>query len=112
VSIDWSALRALEQVTAKATVGFSMTRSSSRGFTKKTYEDKDRQEAVIRESSLDWIIVRPASFNDGPKRGHLRAETDLNGVTIRSISRADAAAFVLEQVSSDRYLRTTPLVGD
>ena len=81
-------------------------------FTKKTYEDKDRQEAVIRESSLDWIIVRPASFNDGPKRGHLRAETDLNGVTIRSISRADAAAFVLEQVSSDRYLRTTPLVGD
>jgi putative NADH-flavin reductase len=80
-------------------------------FTKETYADKDRQEALIRESSLDWIIVRPASFNNGPQRGNLRAVTDLKNVTIRSISRADAAAFVVEQLCSDRYLRKTPLVG-
>jgi hypothetical protein len=47
----------------------------------------------------------------GPQRGHLRAVTDLKGVTIRSISRADAAAFVLAQLRSDTYLRKTPLVG-
>jgi hypothetical protein len=80
-------------------------------LTKETYADKDRQEALIRESSLDWIIVRPASFTNGPQRGNLRAVTDLKNVTIRSISRADAAAFVLEQLRSDRYLRKTPLVG-
>jgi putative NADH-flavin reductase len=80
-------------------------------FTKETYVDKDRQEAVIRESSLDWIIVRPASFTNGPQLGNLRALTDLKGVTIRSIARADTAAFVLEQLRSDTYLRKAPLVG-
>lgn len=80
-------------------------------FTKETYADKDRQEALIRESSLDWIIVRPASFTNGPQRGNLRAVTDLKGVTIRAICRADAAAFVLEQLRSDTYLHKTPLVG-
>jgi putative NADH-flavin reductase len=80
-------------------------------FAKETYADKDRQEALIRESSLDWIVVRPASFTNGPQRGNLRALTDLNGVTIRSISRADAAAFVLAQLRSDTYLRQTPLIG-
>jgi putative NADH-flavin reductase len=80
-------------------------------FTKETYADKDRQEALIRESSLDWIIVRPASFNNGPQPGNLRAVTDLKNITIRSISRADAAGFVLEQLSSDRYLRKSPVVG-
>ena len=80
-------------------------------ITKETYVDKDRQEALIRESSLDWIIVRPAAFNNGPQRGNLRAVTDLKNITIRSISRADAAAFVLEQLHSDRYLHKTPLVG-
>jgi putative NADH-flavin reductase len=29
-------------------------------FTRKRYEDKDRQEALIAASDLDWIIVRPA----------------------------------------------------
>jgi putative NADH-flavin reductase len=80
-------------------------------FTIETYVDKDRQEALIGESSLDWIIVRPASFTDGPQRGNLRALTDLKGITIRSISRADTAAFVLEQLRSDTYLRKAPLVG-
>lgn len=80
-------------------------------FTKETYADKDRQEALIRESSLDWIIVRPASFTNGLQRGNLRAVTDLKGVTIRAISPADAAAFVLEQLRSDTYLHKTPLVG-
>lgn len=29
-------------------------------FIKPIYEDKDRQEQLIRESDLDWVIVRPA----------------------------------------------------
>jgi hypothetical protein len=56
-------------------------------FTKVSYVDKDRQEALIRACSLDWAVVRPASFANGPLRGNLRALTHLTGVTIRSISR-------------------------
>jgi len=91
--------------------GFLYDRIIFPWFTKETYADKDRQEALIRESSLDWIIMRPASFTNAPQRGNLRAVTDLNNVTIRSISRADAAAFILEQLRGDRYLCKTPLVG-
>ena len=80
-------------------------------ITKQTYLDKGRQEELIRNSSLDWIIVRPASFTNGPLRGNLRVATDLNGVTIRWISRADTAAFVLQQLTDNTYLRKTPLVG-
>ena len=38
-------------------------------FTKQTYLDKDRPEALIRESGLEWVIVRPALYADGPKAG-------------------------------------------
>jgi hypothetical protein len=55
--------------------------------------------------------MRPASFTNGPQRGNLRAVADLKNITILSISRADAAAFVLEQLRSDRYLCKKPLIG-
>ena len=80
-------------------------------FTKRTYLDKDRQEALIRQSDLDWVIVRPASYTDGPKTGALRAATDLAGFSVSKISRADVAAFVLDQLRCDQYLRRTPLIG-
>jgi putative NADH-flavin reductase len=80
-------------------------------LTKKIYADKDRQEALIRKSNLDWVIVRPAAFTNGPLGGRLRALTELEGVTISSVSRADTAAFVLDQLESDRWLKKSPLVG-
>ncbi len=80
-------------------------------FTKPIYADKDVQEKLIRESKLDWVMVRPAAFTNGPLGGRLRALDQLEGVTISGISRADAAAFVLDQLRSDRWLKKTPLVG-
>lgn len=91
--------------------GFFYDQIIYRFFTRRIYEDKNRQEALIRASNLDWVIVRPASFTNGPLRDHLRAFTQLDGITIKSISRADAAAFVLEQLASDRFLHQSPLVG-
>ena len=32
-------------------------------FTRHRYADKDRQEALIEASGLDWVIVRPAPFD-------------------------------------------------
>ena len=36
------------------------------------YEDKTRQEEVIRKSSLDWVIARPAILTNGPATGNYR----------------------------------------
>ena len=77
------------------------------------YHDKDRQEAVVRSSGLDWVIVRPSVLNDKPASGRIRAFTDLTGFNGGAIPRADVAAFVLAQVGNDRWLRQTPLItGD
>lgn len=79
-------------------------------FTKRIYEDKDRLEEIIRSSELEWIIVRPGLLTNGPAKGNYRVLTDLTGVTIGRISRADVAAFMLAQLTSDRYLRQTPVL--
>jgi uncharacterized protein YbjT (DUF2867 family) len=42
------------------------------------YADKNRQEAIVRESGLDWVLVRPSMLNDKPGRDSIRALTDLS----------------------------------
>ena len=79
-------------------------------FTRKIYADKDRQEAMIRASALDWIIVRPAPFRGSPA-GPLTVATDVTGVTLSQITPAEVAAFVVDQLESDTYLRQTPFIG-
>ena len=79
-------------------------------FLKRIYDDKDRQEELIRKSDLDWIIVRPGFLTNGPATRNYRVLTDLTGVTVGRISRADVAAFMLGELQSDRYLRRTPVL--
>jgi putative NADH-flavin reductase len=74
------------------------------------YKDKERQEAAIRASALDWIIVRPAMLTDDPARGSARALTDLAGIKGGKIARADVARFVAEQLTTDTWLRRTPVI--
>lgn len=74
------------------------------------YKDKDRQEAAIRASSLDWVVVRPAMLTNDPPRGRIRATTDLAGVHGGKIARADVAQFVVEQLTTDTWLRRTPVI--
>ena len=74
------------------------------------YADKDRQEQIIRASSLDWVIVRPSLLQDGPALGSYRALTDLSGFRGGKIARADVADFVVKQLSDNAYRRRTPLV--
>ena len=74
------------------------------------YKDKERQEATIRASSLDWVVVRPTQLTDHPARGSVRALTELTGFHGGKVSRADVAKFVVEQLTTDTWLRQTPVV--
>jgi uncharacterized protein YbjT (DUF2867 family) len=76
----------------------------------KVYADKNRQEAIIRASGLDWILVRPVVLNDQPARGTVRTLTDLSGFHGGSVSREDVAKFVLDQPSADTWLHQSPLI--
>lgn len=77
---------------------------------RKVYADKNRQEAVVRDSGLDWTLVRPSVLNNKPGRDTVRALTDLSGFHGGTISRADVARFVLDQVSDDAWLHRSPLI--
>ena len=77
---------------------------------KTIYEDKDREEALIKDSAMDWIIVRPGFLTNGPVTGEYRVLTDLVGVKAGKISRADVAHFILGQLDSSEYFRQTLLL--
>ena len=77
---------------------------------KSIYEDKDREEALIKESKVNWIIVRPGFLTNGPETGTYRVLTDMTGVKAGKISRADVAHFILKQLDSSEYSSQTPLL--
>jgi putative NADH-flavin reductase len=77
---------------------------------RKVYVDKNRQEAIVRDSGLDWVLVRPSVLNDKPGRGTIRALTDLSAFHGGAIAREDVAKFTLDQVQGDGWLRRAPLI--
>lgn len=73
------------------------------------FYDKTRQERNIAKSGLEWIIVRPVSLTNAPGKGGSRHGKDVGSfILTRRISRADVAAFMLEQLESDKYLHSSP----
>lgn len=76
------------------------------------YQDKDRQEKIIKESGLDWIIVRPGFLTNGPLTEKYRVLTDLTGFTSGKISRADVAHFLVSQAQDPTFLHQTPFISE
>jgi len=74
------------------------------------YADKDREEALIRASGLDWLIVRPAGLTNGPRTGSYRVVNDLTGITARRISRLDVADFILRELNKPSQFGQSPLI--
>jgi putative NADH-flavin reductase len=81
-------------------------------LTRPLYVDKDRQEALISATELDWTILRPAPF-----AGHA-PETDLTVVTevpadmtLRAITRDEVAAYVVRCLSGGLHRREKVFLG-
>ena len=81
-------------------------------FLRHAFADHERQEAVIKGSSLDWIIVHPPHLSDGPRTGRYRHGFPVTDTSIQGkISRADVADFMLRQLTDDTYLCQMPGVS-
>lgn len=73
--------------------------------------DHAREEALIKQSTLDWVIVRPPRLTNGPYTGRYRSGEDVRERTLlASISRADVADFMVKQLTDNRYVHGTPAV--
>lgn len=72
------------------------------------FPDKERQELAIRQSGLDWVIVRPGRLTNGKRAGNYRHGFSPHEKIKGAVSRADTAEFMLQQLTDDTYLHQTP----
>jgi uncharacterized protein YbjT (DUF2867 family) len=73
-------------------------------------EDKNRMEAVLKSSSVDWVSVRLPNIVSGPSK-RIRSSQDGKGIGI-SITAESTAEFLLQQVSENIWLRRTPSISN
>lgn len=78
-------------------------------FLRNIFADKEKQESYIKQSLLDWMIVRPGQLTDGEKSRSYKVWTGKPTEPIDSkITRADVADFILKHLEDEVYLRQTP----
>ena len=78
-------------------------------FLRSMFADHILQENYVKQSHLDWIIVRAGAFTDGNRTGEYQhGFPDTDQTTKLKISRADVADFILKQLTDDTYLHKTP----
>lgn len=82
-------------------------------FLRQAFADHASQEQALRDSDVDWTVVRAAVLTDGPRTDtyhHGFAPGDRSAAG--KISRADTAAFLLRQLSDRTYVRrVVPVSG-
>jgi putative NADH-flavin reductase len=72
------------------------------------FADKERQEQIVRSSSLDWTIVQPAALTNGPLTGaYCVGRQACAGRLFPRISRANVAHFMLEELTARAYVKQT-----
>jgi putative NADH-flavin reductase len=75
------------------------------------YEDKVRAEKLIRQSSLDWVMVRPPKLKHMPGRGNYRVGQALNVNLPAGLAHADVADFMVKSATVDTHLGQVVEIG-
>jgi putative NADH-flavin reductase len=70
----------------------------------------EAREKIIKQSDLDWTIVRPAALTNGPSKPYRRGENvKANGISA-TISRVDVADFMVQQLTDNTFLGKAPII--
>lgn len=74
----------------------------------KTFEEHHIQENLIRNSNLNWTIVRPVNMTDGAFTGDYKHGFSYSEKNLKyKIAKADVADFLIKQLTSNDYLKLT-----
>lgn len=76
----------------------------------RAYDDKTRQERLIKDSALDWTIVRPGVLTPGARSGRYKVLREPSQWRNGLISRSDLAQFLVRQVEDRAYIRAAPVL--
>ncbi len=72
------------------------------------YQDMQRMERIVANSDLEFVIMRPRGFREGPRLNNLLIADGMPTPNPTSVlSYADFAALTLSLVDGDRYLNRT-----
>jgi putative NADH-flavin reductase len=81
------------------------------------FQEKDRQEQLIKNGALDWTIIRPTALTNGPRKNGVITE-DVHSGVLTHISRADVAAMMIKIINQPKtykkalVLSYPPRIGD
>ena len=78
---------------------------------KNSWLDKGLQEKVVKNSGLDFVLIRPVLLNDLPARGPsacVVVDSSAGPPPAPEIARADVAAFALDQCAGTDFLGKSP----
>jgi uncharacterized protein len=78
---------------------------------KHPFVDQTAQERLLAASDVDYTIVRAPRLLDGPFTGTYRVLPDALPPGALSVSRADVADFMLQQLTDPRFHRQGPYIG-
>ncbi|QFT91730.1 hypothetical protein FIU86_02675 [Roseovarius sp. THAF9] len=70
------------------------------------YADKDRQEALIMDSPLDWTIARPVILTNGARTGTCKVLREPKSWRNGLISRADTACYLIDAIEGGLDIRS------
>ncbi len=76
------------------------------------YEEIVSVADVVRNSDLDWTLVRLSLLSNKPATGKTRGGFLGSGEVRVGITREDMVAFLLNQVGDARYLRQSPVISN
>ncbi len=76
------------------------------------YADMAGMERLVRESGLEWTIVRPARLTDGPRTGTYRRAIDRHVRGGHTTARADVADELLRDVTDDASVGHMVAIAD
>jgi putative NADH-flavin reductase len=67
---------------------------------KSAREDHEAQEIAIKESELEWTIIRPSGLTDTPRTGVYEVGENILAKTSK-IARADVADLIVKEVEQN-----------
>jgi putative NADH-flavin reductase len=70
---------------------------------KSSRDDHETQEAAVKESGLDWTIVRPSGLTETPRTGIYDVGENILATTSK-IARADVADLILKEVEENALI--------
>jgi len=74
------------------------------------YADKEKADAMIQASSLQWAVVRPVALTNGPRTGNYRVGEHLRLRGFPKVSRADVADFMIRELTERAWVRKTVVI--